>query len=168
MPIEFDITLTSKDMYRFNMYQVYSGFHGWFSIIVSVVIFVVAGLTFGSLELSYTILYVVFGIVFLFYMPISLLLRSKHSLAASEVLSKPLHYAVGDEAITVSQGDASAELPWGQIYKMIATKSNVLVYSNRTNAYVIPREQLGEKYDALANLAQTKLEKYRFKMKKSV
>mgnify|MGYP000697755357 CR=1 FL=1 len=42
--MEFDIKLKSQDMYRFNMYQTYTGFHGWFSIIVSIIIFVVAGL----------------------------------------------------------------------------------------------------------------------------
>lgn len=165
MPVEFDITLTSKDMYRFNMYQVYSGFHGWFSIIVSIIIFVVAGLTYGELEITYTILYIAFGIIFLVYMPVSLFLRSKHSLAASEVLSKPLHYTVGEEGFTVSQGEAKAELPWKQIYKMVSTKNYVLVYSNRTNAYVIPRAQLGEKYPVLAKIAADKLEKYRVKMK---
>jgi hypothetical protein len=165
MPIEFDITLTPKDMYRFNMYQVYSGFHGWFSIIVSILVFVLAGVTWGTVEASYTALYILFGIIFLFYMPVSLSLRSKHSLAASEVLRNALHYKVGDEGIQVTQGEASALLQWEQIYKMVATKSNVLVYSNRTNAYVIPREQLGEKYAALAELAQAKLPKYRVKMK---
>lgn len=165
MPIEFDITLTSKDMYRFNMYQMYSGFHGWFSVIVSILIFVVAGTTYGELEVTYTVLYVAFGIIFLLYLPVSLYLRSKHSLAASEVLRNSLHYAVGEDGFTVSQGEESAQLPWAQIYKMVGTKNNVLVYSNRTNAYVIPREQLGAAYQPLADLAVRKLEKYRVKMK---
>lgn len=165
MPIEFDITLTPKDMYRFNMYQTYSGFHGWFSVIVSIFIFVIAGTTYGDIESTYTILYVVFGIVFLVYPPVSLNIRSKHALASSEVLRNTLHYAVSENGFTVSQGEASAELPWTQIYKMVATKCNVLVYSNRTNAYVIPREQLGEEtYRALAEMANFKLEKYRVKM----
>lgn len=30
MPLKFDITLTAEDMYRFNMYQTYSGFTGGF------------------------------------------------------------------------------------------------------------------------------------------
>ena len=107
----------------------------------------------------------VFGIVFLVYPPVSLNIRSKHALASSEVLRNALHYAVSENGFIVSQGEASAELPWTQIYKMVATKCNVLVYSNRTNAYVIPREQLGEEtYRALAEMANFKLEKYRVKM----
>lgn len=166
MPIEFDITLTSKDMYRFNMYQLYSGFHGWFSVVVSLLIFVLAGRTYGRVEPMYTVIYVVFGIVFLIYQPGSLYLRSKHTLAVSEVLRNTLHYAVGEDGFAVSQREESAQLLWTQIYKFVVTKSNVLVYSNRTNAYIIPREQLGEEaYGALAELAKAKLEKFRLKLK---
>ena len=50
--MQFDIKLKSQDMYRFNMYQTYTGFHGWFSIIVSIIIFIVAGLTYGGLDIS--------------------------------------------------------------------------------------------------------------------
>lgn len=52
MPLKFDITLTAEDMYRFNMYQTYSGFHGWFSIAFSILIFVVAGVTRGKIEIG--------------------------------------------------------------------------------------------------------------------
>ena len=163
--IEFDITLTSKDMYRFNMFQTYTGFHGWFSIFVSIVIYIVAGLTYGELEMTYTILYIIFATIFLFYMPFSLWLRSKTVLATNEVLSKPLHYKIDEKGITVSQQEATGELPWEQIYKLVTSKSNVLIYSNRTNAYIIPREQLGDNYQPLKELAEAKLPKYRVKMK---
>lgn len=165
MPVEFDVKLESKDMYRFNMYQVYSGFHGIFSIVIAIAIFVIAGVTYGDLELSYTVLYFCFGILFLLYMPVTLWMRSKHSLATSAVLSNVLHYAFEEDGIHVSQGEESAVLPWEQIYKMISTKSNVLIYSNRTNAYVIPRKQLGDSYTKVAEIANQKLQKYRVNMK---
>ena len=126
MPLKFDITLTAEDMYRFNMYQTYSGFHGWFSIAFSILIFVVAGVTRGKIEAAYTALYIVFGIVFLVYPPVSLYLRSKRTLAMSEVLRGTLHYEVDEEGLHVSQKEESALLPWKQIYKMVATKHNVL------------------------------------------
>ena len=144
MPLKFDITLTAEDMYRFNMYQTYSGFHGWFSIAFSILIFVVAGVTRGKIEAAYTALYIVFGIVFLVYPPVSLYLRSKRTLAMSEVLRGTLHYEVDEEGLHVSQKEESALLPWEQIYKMVATKHNVLVYSSRINAYVVRRAQMGE------------------------
>ena len=165
MPLKFDITLTAEDMYRFNMYQTYSGFHGWFSIAFSILIFVVAGVTRGKIEAAYTALYIVFGIVFLVYPPVSLYLRSKRTLAMSEVLRGTLHYEVDEEGLHVSQKEESALLPWEQIYKMVATKHNVLVYSSRINAYVIPRAQLWESYAALQTQAAAHLPAYRLKMK---
>lgn len=165
MPIEFDITLESKDMYRFNMYQMYTSFHGIFSIVIAIALFAAAIGTYGSVTLSYTALYAIFGVLFLIYMPVTLWMRSKHSLAASEVLRATLHYALDEEGIHVSQGEESALLPWKQIYKMISTKSNVLIYTSRTVAYVIPRSQMGDKYPEVADLAKSKLEKYRVKMK---
>lgn len=165
MPLKFDITLTAEDMYRFNMYQTYSGFHGWFSIAFSILIFVVAGVTRGKIEAAYTALYIVFGIVFLVYPPVSLYLRSKRTLAMSEVLRGTLHYEVDEEGLHVSQKEESALLPWEQIYKMVATKHNVLVYSSRINAYVIPRAQLGEHYATLRTQAAEHLPAYRLKMK---
>lgn len=166
MPIEFDITLTTKDMYRFHLYQTYTGFQGWFSIIVSIFLFILAGTSYGEVTAARTMMYLLFGILFLVYIPVSLYLRSKHTIAMSEVLRNALHFSVGETGFTVTQNDQSAELPWDMVYKMIATKRNVLVYSNRINAYVIPREQLGGQYKALAELAEKKLPKYRFKMKR--
>lgn len=143
MPIEFDITLTAKDMYRFNLYQTYSGFQGWSAFAISIASFAAAWMTYGDIEVMYTILYTAFGFIFLFYVPISLYIRSKNSFRASKVLCRPLHYAVGEEGFAVSQGEESAFLAWEQVYKIAATRSNVLVYSTRRNAYVIPRVQLG-------------------------
>ena len=83
----------------------------------------------------------------------------------SEVLRGTLHYEVDEEGLHVSQKEESALLPWEQIYKMVATKHNVLVYSSRINAYVIPRAQLGESYAALRTQAAAHLPAYRLKMK---
>lgn len=165
MPIKFDITLTTKDMYRFNLYQTYTGFQGWFSVAVSIFAFAMGVSTFGEVSAARTALYFVFGILLLVYLPLTLYVRSKHNIAVSEVLKYPLHFSVGEDGFTVSQKEESANLPWEQIYKMVATKSNVLVYSSRINAYVIPREQLGDAYGELAKLAGRKLPKYRLKMK---
>jgi hypothetical protein len=163
--VEFDITLKPKDMYRFNIYQVYSGFTGWFSIIVSIFMIGWSVYSYGRVPVGYTVLYIIFGIIFLFYMPINLMIRSKTALASSEVLRNALHYKVDEDAIEVSQGEASSRLEWDQIYKLVATKNNVLIYSNRTRAYVIPREQLGDKFAELKAIAEQKLPKYRLKLK---
>ena len=67
--------------------------------------------------------------------------------------------------IRVSQDGEQEEFSWDIIYKMVATKKRVLIYTNRINAFIIPREQLSNHYEELATLAKQKLEKYRVRMK---
>lgn len=165
MKLELDVKLTEKDMYRFNMYHIYSGFQGIFSIIIAILIFVVAGVTWGNIEKTYNILYILFGIVFLLYMPLTLKLKSKQQLASNSGLRESLHYIFDETGIHVSQNGETADLEWKQVYKMVATGSNVLIYSSRINAFVIPRAVLGEQYEPLKQLAESKLEKYRIRMK---
>ena len=165
MPIQFDIKITDKDMYRFNMHHAYTGFQGIFATVIGILVLVVAFLTKGDVETLYTGLYILIGIIFLIYMPVSLWLRSKRQILVSPVLKETLHYSLDDAGIHVTVGEQTADLEWKMIYKMISTKSNLLIYSSRINAYVIPRVQLGEQYEAVKQLAAQKLEKYRLRLK---
>lgn len=72
MPIELDVKITANDMYRFNMYHIYTSFTGIFSILAAVLGFVAAVGTYGKVDTMYTVLYIIFGIVFLFLFSINL------------------------------------------------------------------------------------------------
>ena len=165
MTAEFDVTITSRDMYRFNMYHAYHGFQGIFATIIGIIVLIVSIATAGKVETMYTVLYAVFGIIFLIYVPVSLYMRSKQQILSSEVLKQSLHYRLDEEGVHVSQNGQTADLLWEQIYKMVATKSNLLIYSSRVNAYVIPMNVMGAEYETVAQLAQNHLEKYRLKLK---
>ncbi len=165
MTIEFDVKLEAKDLFYFNMYQAYRGMQGIISIIISVLVFVMAVVTWKESGIGYTILYAALGFMFLFYIPVSLKLRSKQILKTNEVLAGTLHYHISAQCIRVTQGEEEGELPWDMIYKMISTKNYILIYSNRINAYIIPKEQLNGQYEELAELAKSRLEKFRVKMK---
>ena len=165
MITEFDITLTSKDMYRFSMHHAYTRGQGIVSVIIALLCFFVAVKTHGSVEAMYTVLYAVFGVLFLFYIPVNLYLRTKRQFLLSEVLQNALHYRVDEGGIHTSQNGESADLMWDQVYKMVSTRHNVLVYSSRVNAFVIPRDQIAEKYEVLRQVAKEHLADHRFKMK---
>lgn len=165
MKVEFDIKLKQEDLFRFNMHQTYSSVHGILSVLIAVVIWVMAGVSAGQGAIAYAVLYIVMGILVLFYIPFTLWTRVKRTLKTNQVLANTLHYCMEERAIIVSQGDETGELSWDQIYKMTATKKQVLIYSNRINAYIIPRDQLGDNYEQVRKLAKAQLPAYRFKMK---
>lgn len=166
MKLEFDIQLTEKDLFDFNIYQIYRSAQGIVSILLAIIVWVMSAVTFSNESIAYGVMYIVGGFVFLLYIPVSLKLRVKVTLKTNEVLSGVLHYEVTEDAICVSQGKEKAELKWEQIYKFVANKKRVLVYSNRVNAYIIPREQIADKYDDFVEIAKSKLEKYRLIIKK--
>lgn len=163
--IAFDVQLQPKDLFRFNIHQTYTTMQGPVSVVLAILVFVMSGVTFSKGEMGYGALYLGIGILFLVYIPFTLWTRAHQVLKKNAVLSGVLHYEISEKGIEVSQDGDSGVLEWKQIYKMISTGKQVLVYSNRVNAYIIPREQLGSQYDALKALAETQLEKYRVRMK---
>lgn len=165
MTVEFDVQLQPKDLFRFNMYQSYTGSQGIISLLITILAVVMSVVAFQGGNLSYGVMYLVFGLIFLFYIPGALWSRAKLTLKSNEVLAGKLHYTVSEENITVTLGEDSGVLEWNQIYKMIATKHNVLIYSGRKNAYVVPKSQLADQYARLAEIANKKLEKHRVNMK---
>lgn len=167
MTAEFDVKLSAQDLFGFNMYQTYlGGVHGAVSILMALVFWISAGFTLRQGQVGYGVLYIAAGVLFLVYMPVSLWLRSKKTILTNKVLSQTLHYEVSDECIKVTQGEETGELPWNLVYKIIANDKRILIYSNRINAYVVPREQIGKQYDTFVQIASKQLESYRLKVKK--
>ena len=166
MKVSFDIKLTANHLFRFNMMQAYKGMQGFLSILLPILVFAYAGTSFGTVSIGSTLVYVGIGILFLVYVPVSLWIRVKKIITdENNALSKTLHYDFEEDSIRVSVENENVEFKWENIFQMKATKDMVFVYTNRINAYILPKEQLGEHYERLSELAHKKLEKYRIKMK---
>ena len=166
MKVVLDIKLDAKDLFPFNIQQAYRGMQGILSIILPILVFAYAVTSFGEVSIGSTLVYVGLGIVFLVYVPVSLWLRvNKIVKDENNALSKVLHYEFEEEVIHVSVGEESVEFKWENIFQMKSSGPLLLVYTNRINAYVLPLEQVGDRYEELSRLAHEKLEKYRIKMK---
>lgn len=165
MEISFDIKLTPRDLFRFNMFQTYTTTQGPTSIILAIIVIVMSVVSFRDGQIGYGLLYIAAAVLFVVYIPGSLWGRAKAALKKNEVLAGTLHYQISQKGIEVFQGEDSGLLPWDAIYKMVSNKKQILIYSNRVNAYIIPREQLGDKYDALKEIARKQLPNYRIRMK---
>lgn len=163
--MEFDIQLKEKDLYRFNLYQTYRGNQGIVSLILAVLGIVMGVTSFNGGNMGYGIMYLAFSVIIVLYIPLALKARVKATLKKNQVLAGVLHYAFSDNGVLVKSGEDSGELPWKQIYKMVSTKHNVLIYSGRLNAYVLPKDQLGDSYQELKAFAEAHLEKHRVNLK---
>lgn len=165
MKIEFNIKLSAKNLYLFNMYQAYKGLQGILSLVLPIMIFVYTGLQWGEASVGSCILNIVIAILFLLYIPVTLWLRANKVVKNDPVLSKELHFEFSEENIRVSQGEENVEFEWDNVYRMVTIGGLLLIYTNRINAYVIEKKQMEDKYADLKALATSKLMKHRIKMK---
>ncbi len=171
--MKFDIKITDKDMYRFNLYHVYHTFNGIISIVVGLFVFVVMFVVRNRLTSMDMVLYIALGIALLLYTPVTLLTRSKAQIASSPVMQNTLTYDFSDEGIRVStevevepNAASSSLLPWDQIYKIVETKRQLLIYSGRMNAYIIPVEQLENQKEELKKYIKERTEDFRLSFRK--
>ena len=162
--MEFDVTLTEQDMVRFNLYHTYSKFQSWFAMAVAVAAFFVAVWSYGRVSTTLTVIYFLVGGFVLVYIPGNTLLSAKHRIRLMPELLEPLHYRIDETGVTVSKNEDSASLPWDQVFKIVAVKTAVYIYSNRIHAYVIPKSALSGQEEALKDLAQKHMEPRRVKL----
>ena len=165
MKLEFNVKVTEKDLYSFNLEQAYKGSQGFISLLFAVLLIAAAVLSGQKGNIEYVILYIIVGIVVLLYVPFSLKGRVKMVMKTNDVFAKPLHFTIDEKEIGVSQGEETAALPWDQVYRFVANDKRILIFSNRKNAYILPKEQLGDSFDALKDIASKSLESYRLKIK---
>ncbi len=167
MDLQFDIKLNSDDMYRFNMYHAYTSFQGWGSLLLGLLVVGIIAFSGDFHDLATAGPYLLIAAIFLLYVPISLKTRSKRQILTSDVLKNVLHFSFGDDGITVTSdaNDEEALLPWDCIYKVVQTKHNLLIYSNRVNAYIIPLSQVADRLPQILDCIKNNCEAYRLHIK---
>ena len=165
MKVEFDVNLERTHIFKFNMYQTYRSAQGTLSILITALIFGQLYLNYQNMGMNQILMHVGVGILFFVYVPGSLWLGAKKTLQKNSVLASTLHFEFTETDICVTQGPDKAQFKWENIYKMVSTKDLVLIYTNRVNAYVIPRLQIGMNYIELTKLANKKLDKSRVRLR---
>ncbi|MGN0290450.1 MAG: YcxB family protein [Lachnospiraceae bacterium] len=165
MKEEFDVTLKKEDMFRFNMYHTYHSFQGLFSIAMMIFVIGIAVYTWGELSPMYSVICILMSIVIVCYIPLNLWIHAKIQLERTEALRNTQHFTIDEKGITISQNGEEATLEWEKIYKVVETKSSVLVYSSRVNAYVFPKRDMGTSFEGVCTMMREHLESYRLKLK---
>jgi hypothetical protein len=164
--ITFSVKIKEEDLYRYNIHHAYTSTQGIFSIVLFVLLVAVWILRFSVLSPIYRVAYPLVAIVFLLYIPMTLKMRAKAQMG-QEVFMHPLTYRFTDTGIVVSSpvADEDSELPWEYIYKIATWKDYLLIYSNRINAYIIPKEDIANQYEETVAYIKTHVEDYKIQIK---
>ncbi|MBR1691672.1 MAG: YcxB family protein [Lachnospiraceae bacterium] len=143
--LEFDVHINAGVLYDYLLKHTYSGLQGILATIIGILLIL--------LFLSGSgILYLIFGLVVIVYIPVSLFLSASRQALQVEAFQKPLHYRMLEEGIEVSQGDVVELQAWEGMVKAISTAKSIIVYTSPVKAAIFPRNDLGDASDTLIEI----------------
>lgn len=151
MRAEFDVNMTTGKMYDYMLRHTFTSFSGIVGELLGIVL-LVGFFVYGQW------IYLAAGIVCVFYQPVALYMRAKRQVSTSEVFKMPLHYVLDDNGITVKSGDATDSMGWDRMYKAVSTSRSVIVYTNRVNACIFPKDDMGGSKDDVIKIISTHMD----------
>lgn len=156
--VTLDVHMNAGVLYDYMLSHAYSGASG------------ILGTCFGFLGIvafarTHFPLYLIMGILLIFYLPVHLRYRAAMQMQMTESFKQPLHYVVDREGISVSQGEQTECVAWEQCLKAVSTRKSIVVYTGKKNATVFPRADLGEYTAALIAVIVENMEPRRVKIR---
>ena len=147
MRYEFDFQMDEKTLGDFYTSHNMMGGSAFFWPMVGAVAIALAIFSGDATPLAYRLLYVLFGLLFIFYIPWDLKRKAAKQVKTNPYYAEPIHYVLDEEGITTTQGEKSASLPWEQFSKIKLTKKSVFLYMKNKNACVFSQEVFGKDLD---------------------
>ncbi len=134
MSVEFDVQMTTGKIYDYMLYQIFTSFSGILGEAVGFLLLV-------GFFLSNNIIYLIAGIIIIFYLPVALYLQAKKQML-SPAFKEPQHYRLSDEGIEITILEEHDSAPWEAVAKVVSTKKNIILYTNKVRASLFPIEDL--------------------------
>lgn len=155
---EIDVQIKASDLYDYSLRHSYTSLGGLLSTIVGVL------MIYAYFAKNASPLYLIFGLIVVFYIPINLFLMSRQQ-AMQETFQKPLHYAFYENGMEVSQDDLKEMIGWDYIVKAVATSKSIIVYTGKNRASIFPRRDLQPDATALIRILSTHVDPKKMKIK---
>lgn len=157
--IEFDVKLTTKDLYAFSMRHTYVGPSGVFSLIISLGSWIVCALRFSSLDNTARLALFIIGCLFTIVQPVMLYFKSGAQARRSKDINASIHYCLTEEGILISQGEQEAQVKWSDVRKSIVLAKSAYLYMSPVRAFIFPKEQCGEKYSEICQMIRRQMDR---------
>ena len=158
------VNVNDRDLFKFLIYHNFHGAQGKLGILIAILAFVAAGITFGKVETFYTAAYIVCGVLFLVYTPLSLKLKAKRQFQLVPDLKEEMTYEFSNDGIVSSIKDQSVQVKWINLFKIVGTAEYIYIYTDRMHASIVPKRCI-EDYDGLVEFMTLKTPTGKVKIK---
>ena len=157
MKYEFDFQMDEKTLTDFYMSYNMGGFSGFVWPIIGVIAIVIAILSKDATPMTYRLLYVIFGLLFIFYIPLDLKKKAKKQLKTNPYYAQPIHYILNEEGVTTTQGEHEATVEWKNFSRMKLTKKSMILYMRNRNACVFSLDVFGDDLEKAKEWIKSKI-----------
>lgn len=170
LPYEFSAKVEAKDLRYFNLYSFYHRPLGFFVTVIGLFMFASTQWMFlgGGLVLQDELIMTLVSLVVLLYMPLSLVLRARGTHLKNPVFTEPLHYTLEEEGLKMTTNvdlgpgvPRESKLRWENVYKVVRTRHELLIFSSQINAFVIPLREIEDQYSDIRMILSDKLEDHK-------
>lgn len=151
MTIEFDVQMTTSKMYDYMLYHTFRSFSGIMGEIVGIMLI-------ACYFAVHKPLYLLAGIIVVLYLPVALYVNAKKQVSLNPVFKTPLHYILDEEGISVHSGDAADSQKWEDMHKAVSSGKSIIIYTNKINACIFPKADLGDKLPDVIKMISTHME----------
>ena len=107
---------------------------------------------------TYKWLYLVAGIIVIFYLPVAIYLNAKKQVMLNPVFKKILKYTLDEEGMTITVDEESDSQKWSDMHKAVSTFKSIVIYTNKINACIFPKEDLGDKLPDVIRMISTHMD----------
>ena len=151
MKIEFDVKMTTAKMYDYMLYHTFRSFAGIMGEVVGIMLI-------ACFFAAHKPLYLIAGIIVVFYLPVSLYINAKKQVMLNPVFKETLHYTLDDEGISITVGENSDSQKWADMHKAVSSCKSIIIYTNKINACIFPKADLKEKLPDVIRMISTHME----------
>ena len=157
MKYEFDFQMDEKTLGDFYTSHNMGGVSGLLWPLLGVFAIVLAIISGDTTPISYRIIYVLFGFLFVFYIPFDLKRKAKKQVKTNPYYAQPIHYILDEEGVTTIQGENQAKVTWDKFSKIKLTKKSMFLYMRNKNACVFSLNVFGKELDQAYDWIKSKV-----------
>lgn len=152
MSVQFEIKLSEDHMYEFLLKHYYTHVGGILTTAAGVASALLAAFFLYQLDFTKGGVWVMSAFIFLYVNRKTLKNKAKIQVKESDMINKPLHCELAESGVIVRRDGETVTNPWEDFTKVYTTKHVVILYVGRVRAFIFPKEQIGEQYQAAVEI----------------
>ena len=161
--MKISINMTRKDLFTFSVYNSFSGMSGLFNVIWTVVWIAAFVVSFSvpQYQLVHRFAMIFCAMLFTVIQPCVIWRRTGRQ-AKTDAFKQTIYLTLG-EKILVEQAEASGEIEWKQVRKVVRLKSMYILDMGYGRAYLLPNASVEGREEELIAVLREKLPKTKMK-----